>query len=29
MEKYGVENFTFEVIEECLPNELNQKEDYW
>ena len=27
--KYGLENFTFEVIEECLPKELNQKEiDY-
>lgn len=27
--KYGIENFTFEVIEECLRNELNEKEKYW
>lgn len=27
--KYGLENFTFEVVEECLQEELNQKEiDY-
>jgi hypothetical protein len=25
----GVENFTFEVIEECTPAELNGREDYW
>ena len=25
----GVENFTFEIIEECGKNELNDKEDYW
>ena len=24
--KYGIENFTFEVLEECSPDELNQKE---
>ena len=29
MLKDGVENFTFEVIEECPRNELNDKEDYW
>ena len=27
--KYGLENFNFEVIEECLPSELNEKEIYW
>lgn len=27
--KYGLENFSFEVIEECLKNELNDKEKYW
>ena len=27
--KYGLENFSFEVIEECLVNELNQKEKFW
>ena len=27
--KYGVENFIFEVIEECKIEELNQKEEYW
>lgn len=27
--KYGVENFTFEVIEECKIEELNEKENYW
>ena len=27
--KYGVDNFNFEVIEECLPEELNDKEQYW
>lgn len=25
----GVENFTFEVVEECDRSELNQREDYW
>lgn len=25
----GVENFTFEIIEECSPDKLNQREDYW
>ena len=27
--KYGIENFTFEVIEECRQEELNEKEIYW
>ena len=27
--KYGEQNFKFEVIEECLVNELNTKEQYW
>ena len=25
----GVENFTFEIIEECAGNLLNDREDYW
>lgn len=29
MKKYGVENFTFEVLEECSKEELKQKERYW
>lgn len=28
-EKYGLENFQFEILEECLPNELNEKEIYY
>lgn len=27
--KYGIENFTFDVIEECLVSELDNKEIYW
>lgn len=27
--KYGLENFTFEVIERCSKEELNDKEKYW
>jgi group I intron endonuclease len=27
--KYGFENFTFELIEECLIDELNNREQYW
>lgn len=27
--KYGKENFTFEILEECLLEELNSKEEYW
>ena len=26
---YGVENFTFEIIEECDRSKLNEREDYW
>lgn len=29
MLKDGIENFTFEVIEECSANKLNEREDYW
>lgn len=29
MKKFGVENFTFELIEECSQDKLNQREDYW
>lgn len=28
-EKYGLTNFSFEVIEECLPEQLNEREIYW
>lgn len=27
--KYGIENFDFEILEECLPRELNEKEIYY
>jgi len=27
--KYGLENFTFEIIEECDRSRLNEQEDYW
>lgn len=27
--KYGIENFVFEVIEECRVSELDEKEKYW
>lgn len=27
--KYGIENFEFSVLEECPPEELNEKEIYW
>lgn len=27
--KYGIQNFTFEIIEECSVDELNSKEAYW
>ena len=29
MYKEGLENFTFEIIEECEANKLNEREDYW
>lgn len=29
IQKYGKENFSFEVIEECTIEQLNQKEMYW
>lgn len=29
MRKYGKENFLFEVIEECLEEDLNEREMYW
>ena len=29
MATYGVENFTFEIIEECDRNQLSEREDYW
>ena len=29
MAKEGVENFTFELIEECSPAQLNDREKYW
>ena len=27
--KYGISNFSFEVLEECSKEELNEKETYW
>ena len=27
--KYGLENFTFEVIENCSMKELNERENFW
>lgn len=29
MRKYGIENFDFEVIEECTKEKLNEREIYW
>ena len=29
MMSFGVENFTFEVIEECDRADLDAREDYW
>lgn len=29
IQKYGKENFSFEIIEECTIEQLNQKEMYW
>ena len=28
IQKYGKDNFTFEIIENCLKEELNEKETY-
>jgi hypothetical protein len=25
----GVENFTFELVEECTRDQLDEREDYW
>ena len=27
--KYGVDNFSFDIIEECKQNQLNERERYW
>lgn len=27
--KYGIENFNFDIIEECSADELNEREKYW
>ena len=29
MAEFGVENFTFEIIEECSRTDLNEREDFW
>jgi len=29
MKKFGLENFNFDVIEECSLKELDKKEKYW
>lgn len=29
MLSFGVENFTFEILEECDRSKLNEREDYW
>ena len=29
LDKYGLENFKFEIIEECGLNELDEREQYW
>lgn len=29
MMEFGVENFSFEIIEECDRSLLNDREDYW
>lgn len=28
-QKYGIENFSFEIIEECEPNVLDSREQFW
>lgn len=27
--KYGIENFSFEIIEECSIEQLDEREKYW
>ena len=27
--KYGIDNFKFEIIEECPRDKLDEREDYW
>ena len=29
MQENGLENFSFELLEECLPEELNEKEKFY
>ena len=29
MRKYGLENFSFEIIEECEASQLNEREIFW
>lgn len=29
IQKYGKDNFSYEIIEECAPNQLNEREIYW
>lgn len=29
MRKYGIENFDFAILEQCLPDELDNRERYW
>lgn len=29
MQKYGIENFAFELLEKCEPAQLNEREKYW
>ena len=29
IKKYGKDAFTFEILEECIPEQLNERESYW
>lgn len=29
MNSAGIENFTFELVEECAENQLDEREDFW